>query len=80
MLKVGIDIGSVSVDVVLLDDRGRIVEDRYIRHKGKPIRVAKDVLEELMATHGEKIDFVATTGTGARSSPSSWARLSPMKS
>jgi predicted CoA-substrate-specific enzyme activase len=66
MLKVGIDIGSVSVDVVLLDDRGRIVEDRYIRHKGKPIRVAKEVLEELMVTHGKEIDFVATTGTGAK--------------
>jgi len=66
MLKVGIDIGSVSVDVVLLDDRGRIVEDRYIRHKGKPIRVAKEVLEELMVTHGKEIDFVATTGTGQK--------------
>ena len=41
MFRVGIDIGSVSVNVVLIDDKGRVVEDRYIRHMGKPIQSGK---------------------------------------
>jgi predicted CoA-substrate-specific enzyme activase len=66
MFRVGIDIGSISVDVVLIDDKGRVVEDRYIRHMGKPIHTAMEVLQELAARHGNEIEFVAATGTGAR--------------
>jgi predicted CoA-substrate-specific enzyme activase len=67
MLRIGLDIGSISVDVVLVDDKEHIVDERYIRHKGKPIKAAKEVLEELTARYGAQIEFVATTGVGARS-------------
>ena len=66
MFRIGLDIGSVSVDVVLIDDKGRVAEDRYIRHMGKPMQAAKEVLEELTAQHGAQIEFVATTGVGAK--------------
>ncbi|HUJ88933.1 MAG TPA: acyl-CoA dehydratase activase [Syntrophorhabdales bacterium] len=66
MFRIGLDIGSVSVNVVLVDDKGLVVEDRYIRHKGKPIKAAKEVLEELTAKHGARIEYVATTGVGAK--------------
>ena len=66
MFRIGLDIGSVSVNVVLVDDKGLVVEDRYIRHKGKPIKAAKEVLEELTTKHGARIEYVATTGVGAR--------------
>jgi predicted CoA-substrate-specific enzyme activase len=66
MLKVGLDVGSVSVDLVVVDDNGNTVEDRYVRHRGKPLHTACALLEELQSARGQKIDFVATTGTGAK--------------
>ncbi len=66
MFRVGVDIGSVSVNVVVLDEKGEIVEDRYVRHKGKPMRAAAVVLEELQSTHGNGMEFVAVTGTGGK--------------
>jgi predicted CoA-substrate-specific enzyme activase len=66
MFRIGLDIGSVSVDVVLIDDKGHVAEERYIRHMGKPIKAAKEVLEELAGKYGAEIEFVATTGVGAR--------------
>ena len=35
MFRVGVDIGSVSVNLVVLDESGNIIEDRYLRHKRK---------------------------------------------
>ena len=66
MFRVGIDIGSVSVNLVVVNESGEIVEERYVRHKGQPTRTAKALVEEMQATHGGEIDFVATTGTGAK--------------
>ncbi|HME45920.1 MAG TPA: acyl-CoA dehydratase activase [Syntrophorhabdales bacterium] len=66
MFRIGLDIGSVSVDVAVVDDKGHVAEERYIRHKGQPIKAAGDVLEELTAKYGKDIEFVATTGVGAK--------------
>jgi predicted CoA-substrate-specific enzyme activase len=66
MFRVGIDIGSVSVNLIVVDGSGEIVEERYVRHKGQPTRTAKGLVEELQATYAGEIDFVATTGTGAK--------------
>jgi predicted CoA-substrate-specific enzyme activase len=64
MLSIGVDIGSVSVKVVSIDKSGRIVRSEYIRHKGKPLQVAGDLLDEFST--GKGITFVAATGTGAK--------------
>ncbi|MGD0232170.1 MAG: acyl-CoA dehydratase activase, partial [Syntrophorhabdales bacterium] len=66
MFRVGVDIGSVSVNVVVLDESGGVAEDRYVRHKGKPIHTASALLEEVHKKYGKGIDFVATTGTAAK--------------
>jgi predicted CoA-substrate-specific enzyme activase len=66
MFRVGVDIGSVSVNVVVLDETGNIIEDRYLRHKGKPVNTAAAALEEIQSGHGSGIDFVAVTGTGGK--------------
>jgi activator of 2-hydroxyglutaryl-CoA dehydratase len=42
-LALGIDVGSVSVDAAVLDQDGRILETRYVRHKGKPMQAAAEV-------------------------------------
>ena len=35
----GLDIGSISVDVVLLDGLGTPLYSRYVRHHGQPDKV-----------------------------------------
>jgi predicted CoA-substrate-specific enzyme activase len=66
MFRVGVDIGSVSVNVVVLDEKGNIAEDRYVRHKGKPVHTAAAILEELQGSRPGGIEFVAVTGTGGK--------------
>ncbi len=64
MHRVGVDIGSISVDVVVVDRDGTVLESRYVRHKGRAVEAAIALLREV----GERypIEFVSGTGTGAR--------------
>jgi predicted CoA-substrate-specific enzyme activase len=62
--RVGIDIGSVSVKVVVADQAGEITESRYLRHKGRPLETAAAVLADV--TRERSIEFVAATGAGAK--------------
>ena len=64
MYRLGIDIGSVSINAAVLNESGSIVTSQYIRHKGKPFVVARDVIEQCLS--GYDIEFMATTGTGAK--------------
>ena len=46
----GLDIGSISVDVVLLDGLGTPLYSRYVRHHGQPDKVLCAELEALERT------------------------------
>ncbi|MDA8169685.1 MAG: acyl-CoA dehydratase activase [Nitrospiraceae bacterium] len=41
----GLDAGSVSVKLVLLDGNGRKIRSEYIKHRGHPLKTALDVLK-----------------------------------
>jgi len=61
----GIDIGSVSLNLVLLDDQMRVVRERYVRARGKPLETALAALEDLFAeVPPSEIDGVAFAGAG----------------
>ncbi len=45
MKHIGLDAGSVSVKLVVLDDRGAIQNSIYQRHKGQPLSVALEMLK-----------------------------------
>ena len=47
----GLDIGSISVDMVLLDGLGTPLYSRYVRHHGQPDKVLCAELEALERTH-----------------------------
>ncbi len=64
MYKLGIDIGSVSVNLAIIDKSGNIVMDAYIRHMGRSIEKTKEVIEEALKTYD--IEFIAATGIGAK--------------
>jgi predicted CoA-substrate-specific enzyme activase len=64
MGSAGIDIGSVSVKVVVTGGNGAIAVSEYVRHKGRPLEVAADLLKRVSTK--TPIDRVAATGTGAK--------------
>lgn len=47
MKFIGLDAGSVSVKLVVLDERGNRLQGYYRRHKGHPLKVALELLEEV---------------------------------
>jgi predicted CoA-substrate-specific enzyme activase len=62
----GIDIGSVSTNVVLIDDEGNVIKEIYTRTEGRPIEVVDRCLWEIETEIGDKILVrgVGTTGSG----------------
>ncbi|GBD97090.1 MAG TPA: CoA protein activase [Nitrospirae bacterium] len=46
---IGLDAGSVSVKLALMDSNGNILKTEYVRHKGNPLTVAHDLLKKLPA-------------------------------
>jgi len=65
MYYLGIDVGSVSTDIVILDEKLKVIEGLYLKTRGKPInaiqegfRILKNKYEE------EEIGAVGTTGSG----------------
>ena len=44
----GVDVGSVSVNVAILDDSGQVLESAYIRHLGHPNRVVATALRDVL--------------------------------
>lgn len=66
-IYVGIDIGSVSANTVVLDEHRNIVEEHYTRTKGEPIEIAVHLLNEIISNYGmDAIKLVAVTGSGGK--------------
>lgn len=62
----GIDVGSVSTNVVVLDPAGEVVANLYLRTQGQPVKAIKEGLATIAAQVGSevKIRGVGTTGSG----------------
>jgi len=62
----GIDVGSVSTNLALLDEDGRLLHGIYLRTAGRPIEVVQEGLQEIDGLFGGKIVVrgVGTTGSG----------------
>ena len=66
-MYIGLDIGSVSVNAVLVDDEKRILEEHYVRTHGQAIETSRNVLEDMLSrTPLEKIKGLALTGSGGK--------------
>ena len=65
MYYLGIDIGSVSTNIVLINESMKVVEKLYLRTKGQPIKVLQDGFKILQEKYTNKqILGVGTTGSG----------------
>jgi predicted CoA-substrate-specific enzyme activase len=63
----GLDIGSISVNAVLIDSDRTVVVNRYEYCYGKPFDVLLKVLDEIIAEFGfHSIDSIAFTGSGGK--------------
>jgi predicted CoA-substrate-specific enzyme activase len=62
----GLDIGSVSTNVVVIDDTGAVVHDIYLRTAGRPIEAVQQGLSEVERVWGARLNIlgVGTTGSG----------------
>jgi predicted CoA-substrate-specific enzyme activase len=62
----GIDIGSVSTNLVVIDANGNLLKEIYLRTQGRPIEVVDRGLKEIEAELAQSLDIrgVGTTGSG----------------
>jgi predicted CoA-substrate-specific enzyme activase len=62
----GIDVGSVSTNLVVLDGTGSLLKEIYISTAGRPIEVVNDGLQEIEREMGQRLEIrgVGTTGSG----------------
>ena len=62
----GLDIGSVSTNLVLMNEGGDVVHEIYLRTQGRPVEVVNQGLHELKRLFGDQVTVcgVGTTGSG----------------
>ncbi len=67
MYYLGVDVGSVSTDLVIVDENLKIVEEIYLKTGGLPIEAVKEGLRQLSDRFSDgEIRGVGTTGSGRR--------------
>ncbi|MBU8891718.1 MAG: hypothetical protein KOO66_03015 [Bacteroidales bacterium] len=65
--NLGIDIGSISVNTVLMNADKEIVKNLYTYCQGRPFHVLREMLQEIFNEYGlDQIDKIAFTGTGGK--------------
>lgn len=64
-LFVGVDVGSVSTNIVILDEQGRILFTKYYRNDGQPLRIIQVGMAGIQDQFEDPIiSGVGTTGSG----------------
>ena len=62
----GVDVGSISTNVVLMDEEKRVLAKQYLMTAGRPIEAVRQGLEAVGAEWAERVTIrgVCTTGSG----------------
>ncbi|MBL7133219.1 MAG: hypothetical protein ISS78_03900 [Phycisphaerae bacterium] len=62
----GVDVGSVSTNVAVIDTEGGVITEIYTATEGRPIEVVSDALQEIEAEWSDRLNIrgVGTTGSG----------------
>jgi predicted CoA-substrate-specific enzyme activase len=62
----GIDVGSVTTKLVVVDETYRVLESLYLRTRGRPLEVVQEGLRQITQKLGDKLEVagVGTTGSG----------------
>ena len=63
----GFDIGSISINTVVMDHDGKVIQERYDYNHGKPFEKLKEILDELEQQYTkEQFGPISCTGTGGK--------------
>ncbi|MFW6066284.1 MAG: acyl-CoA dehydratase activase [Planctomycetota bacterium] len=62
----GLDVGSVSTNLVVIDETGQVITEIYTRTQGRPIEVVSESLKQIRDEWGDRLNIrgVGTTGSG----------------
>ncbi len=62
----GVDVGSVSTNLVLIDQEGQVVAGAYLPTRGRPLEAIQQGLAQLRERGGQEVEVLAvgTTGSG----------------
>ncbi|WP_167613553.1 acyl-CoA dehydratase activase [Maribellus sediminis] len=66
MKYLGSDIGSISVNTVLVNENKEIIEEFYDYSRGRPFNTLKNRLSEILEKHDDISGTIALTGTGSK--------------
>ena len=66
-MKLGIDIGSTTVKLVLLNDEGMVVYSKYERHMSNVFEKVEELIEEMYERYGDMSIQTVITGSGGLS-------------
>lgn len=66
MKYLGSDIGSISVNTVILNEKQEIVEEYYDYSHGRPFKTLYDRLSKILDKHDDILGTIALTGTGSK--------------
>jgi len=67
----GLDLGSVSVNMVIIDKEGKIVyEEKYTRHNGQPFEKAREILKNAYSSY--PFNSVGVTGANGELLSKEW--------
>ncbi|MGE5391794.1 MAG: BadF/BadG/BcrA/BcrD ATPase family protein, partial [Deltaproteobacteria bacterium] len=61
----GVDVGSVSTNLVVLDENGGLLIKKYLRTNGKPIQTVQEGLYEIGQEIGQDIEIAGAGTTGS---------------
>ncbi len=64
-VSLGIDVGSTSTNLVLVDETGDLVDFQYLRTRGEPEEVVKKGLNNILERFGNKIQITSAGVTGS---------------
>ncbi|MCL2071961.1 MAG: 2-hydroxyacyl-CoA dehydratase [Oscillospiraceae bacterium] len=62
--KIGLDVGSTTVKIAVLDGKNRLIYHKYQRHYSDIKKTLAEVVEDCISALGEKAVLVAVTGSG----------------
>ena len=66
MKYLGVDIGSISVNTVILNEKKEIVKEFYEFSHGRPFKILADRLKQILDEHKDISGTIALTGTGGK--------------
>ena len=62
---IGIDVGSVSTDLVVLDRRFQVLQGVYLPTRGQPLEALREGLDAIRQRFGERVRVLAVGSTGS---------------